>query len=191
VQVSDQCASINSNTNTDTLFLHRYFGSPQVAQIVFLRHKALNRRLAVVNTHVSCAWETPVKQLVQVQELMVQIENVIPPDVPLVLGGECVASVHRALCALACSPVVVIVLHSLTPHTVSTSARHTLICCLPPSSRQVISTRSWGLGRTGSSRKERCHPATPTHRLTFRMLLLALSYPTTTSQTHGLWKART
>lgn len=71
-----------------TLMSSRYFGSPQVAQIVFLRHKALNRRLAAVNTHVSCAWETPVKQLVQVQELMVQIEAVIPPDVPLVLGGD-------------------------------------------------------------------------------------------------------
>jgi len=65
-----------------------YFGSPQVAQILFLQHIALKKRVAVVNTHISCAWETPVKQLVQVQELMCQMEKLIPPDMPLILGGD-------------------------------------------------------------------------------------------------------
>eukprot|EP00037_Helgoeca_nana_P015131 m.141724 g.141724 ORF g.141724 m.141724 type:complete len:659 (+) comp22878_c0_seq1:213-2189(+) len=65
-----------------------YFGSPQVAQILFLEHLFLKRQVAVANTHISCAWETPVKQLVQVQELMHQIDELIPNDVPLVLGGD-------------------------------------------------------------------------------------------------------
>eukprot|EP00035_Acanthoeca_spectabilis_P022191 m.442468 g.442468 ORF g.442468 m.442468 type:complete len:656 (+) comp18810_c0_seq1:238-2205(+) len=66
-----------------------YFGSPQVAQILFLEHIVLKeKRLAVVNTHISCAWETPVKQLAQVQELMTQIGEIIPCDVPLVLAGD-------------------------------------------------------------------------------------------------------
>lgn len=65
--------------------LHRF----QVAQILFLEHIVLKeKRLAVVNTHISCAWETPVKQLAQVQELMTQIGEIIPRDVPLVLAGD-------------------------------------------------------------------------------------------------------
>lgn len=60
----------------------------KVAQILFLEHLFLKRQVAVANTHISCAWETPVKQLVQVQELMHQIDELIPNDVPLVLGGD-------------------------------------------------------------------------------------------------------
>eukprot|EP00038_Savillea_parva_P002111 m.110745 g.110745 ORF g.110745 m.110745 type:complete len:654 (+) comp10725_c0_seq2:308-2269(+) len=65
-----------------------YFGSPQVAQIVFLENTLLKREVAIVTTHISCAWETPVKQLAQVQELMYQIGKIIPDDMPLVLAGD-------------------------------------------------------------------------------------------------------
>eukprot|EP00041_Stephanoeca_diplocostata_P021293 m.492944 g.492944 ORF g.492944 m.492944 type:complete len:649 (-) comp21790_c0_seq4:147-2093(-) len=65
-----------------------YFGSPQVAIIAFLSHTGTGKIVAVASTHISCAWETPVKQVAQVQELLLQIGELVPPQVPVILAGD-------------------------------------------------------------------------------------------------------
>ena len=56
--------------------------------VVFLRHVALKKSIVVVTTHISCAWETPVKQLAQVQELLLQLAQIVPPTLPMILAGD-------------------------------------------------------------------------------------------------------
>eukprot|EP00040_Diaphanoeca_grandis_P031405 m.187902 g.187902 ORF g.187902 m.187902 type:complete len:675 (-) comp32321_c1_seq1:56-2080(-) len=66
-----------------------YFGGgTQVALVVFLKHIGLKTTIAVVTTHITSAWETPAKQICQIQELLVQLDVAIPKDIPLVLAGD-------------------------------------------------------------------------------------------------------